>query len=165
MFPLALVTEINEASRLLAAKAYLEEIRKYREMEEKYNSAVEFYKRKAYSIGGYKYNETKVQTSIGEKGAAYEHYLMKLEELKKTYYKNFFPWKCKALNPLISIGKINNLDYQYLLWMRFSSYKSWEEIQDGLQCENVHEVRNQALLALSYVMEQEGKLQIYANKL
>ena len=165
MFPLALVTEINEASRLLAAKAYLEDIQKYRGMEEKYHSAVEFYKRKAYSIGGYRYDQTKVQAPQGKRGAAYEQYLMKLDDLKKTYQKNFFLWKCKALNPLISIGKINDLDYQYLLRLRFASCKSWKEIQDGLQCDDVYKIRDQALLALSYVMEQEGTLQKYANKL
>lgn len=154
--------EFNDDIRLLAAKEYLNDIQKYREIVEKYESKIDFYKRKAYSIGGYRYDQTKVQAST-EKGAAYEGYLMKLEEWKKRYSQKYFLWKSKALNPLISIGKLNNLDYQYLLRLRFSSCKSWKEIQDGLQCDDLEEARNQAFIALSYIMEKEGKLQLYAD--
>lgn len=157
------IIRFDDDTRLLAAKSYLDDIQKYREMIDKYYSAVEYYKQKAYSIGGYNINQTKVQASNDSKGAAYEKYLMKLEELKKQYDKNFFLWKCKSLNPLISIGKLNNLDYQYLLRLRFSSCKSWKEIQEGLQCENVYAVKDQALIALSYIMESEGKLPLYAG--
>ena len=108
-------------------------------------------------------DQTKVQASFGEKGAAYEGYLMKLEELQKRYNQRIFLWKSKALNPLLSIGKLNNLDYQYLLRLRFSSMKTWKEIQDGLQCEDLELVQKQAYIALSYIMEREGKLQLYAD--
>ena len=162
---MALVTEINDSVRVLAAKAYVEEIQKYRGVIEKCIDAIEYFKQKAYSIGGLKITETKVQAPQGEKGAAYEQYLMKLESVKDSYNQNYCKWKSKTISPLISIGKINDLDYQYLLRLRYSSCKSWKEIQNGLQCENVHEIRDQALLALSYVMEQEGKLQKYADKL
>ena len=131
---------------------------------EKYESKIDYFKRKAYSIGGYRYDQTKVQTST-EKGAPYESYLMKLEGAKKEWENKYCYWKSKALNPLISIGKINDLNFQYLLRLRYSSGKSWKEIETGLQCENIFETRDQALLALSQVMESEGKLQRYVDLL
>ena len=156
---------IDDDVRVLAAKAYVGDIQKYRELIEKCTDSIEFLKQKTYSIGGMKITDTKIQAPQGQKGAAYEDNLIKLEKLKDLYNRNYFHWKCRILNPLISIGKIKNLDYQYLLWFRYSSCKSWEDIQKGLECDNVHEIRDKALLALSYVMESEGKLQKYAEKL
>ena len=156
---------IDDSVRVLAAKAYVGDIQKYRELIEKSTDSIEFLKQKTYSIGGMKITDTKIQAPQGQKGAAYENNLIKLEKLKDLYNRNYFHWKCRILNPLISIGKINNLDYQYLLWFRYSSGKEWKEIESGLQCENIFETRDQALLALSQVMESEGKLQKYAEKL
>ena len=156
---------IDNDVRMLAAKAYVGDIQKYRVMIEKCTDSIDYLKQKTYSIGSMKITDTKIQAPQGQQGAAYENNLIKLDKLRDSFNRNYFHWKCKILNPLISIGKINNLDYQYLLWFRYSSYKSWKEIQNGLQCENVHEIRDQALLALSYVMESEGKLQKYACKL
>lgn len=162
-FPLA--DEFNDSVRIMAAQTYLEEIQKYRGIIEKSNGAIEYLKAKAYSVGGYKIRETKVQAPVGQKGAAYESYLARLENIREEYNQNYCRWKAKALSPLISIGKINNMNFQYLLRLRFSSGKAWKEIETGLQCENVFEVRDQALLALSQVMESEGKLQRYVNLL
>ena len=153
---------IDDSVRVLAAKAYVGDIQKYRELIEKCTDSIEFLKQKTYSIWGMKITDTKIQAPQGQKGAAYENNLIKLDKLKDSFNRNYFHWKCKILNPLISIGKINNLDYQYLLWFRYSSCKSWEEIKKGLECEDVYTIRDKALLALSYVMEREGKLQKYA---
>ena len=157
--------EIDDSVRILAAQAYVEDIQKYRGLIEKSNETIDYLKRKVYSIGGYNVRETKVQAPKGEKGAAYEGYLMKLEKAKESHEKNYCFWKSKTLSPLISIGKINNLNFQYLLRLRYSSCKAWKEIETGLQCDNVHAVRDQALLALSQVMEQEGRLQKYVETL
>ena len=153
---------INDSVRVLAAKAYVGDIQKYQEPIKKCTDSIEFLKQKTYSIGSMKITDTKIQAPQGQQGAAYENNLIKLDKLRDSFNRNYFHWKCKILNPLISIGKINNLDYQYLLWFRYSSCKSWEDIQKGLECEDIYTIRDQALLALSYVMESEGKLQKYA---
>ncbi len=157
--------EFDDSVRIMAAQSYVEEIQKYREIIEKSNGAIEYLKGKVYSVGGYNIRETKVQAPVGQKGAAYESYLMKLDKAKANYEENYCYWKSKALSPLISIGKINNLNFQYLLRLRYSSGKAWKEIETGLQCENIFETRDQALLALSQVMESEGKLQRYVDLL
>ena len=157
--------EYDDSVRIMAAQSYVEEIQKFREIIEKSNGAIEYLKAKAYSVGGYNIRETKVQTPVGQKGAAYESYLAKLENIREDYNQNYCRWKAKALSPLISIGKINNLNFQYLLRLRYSAGKAWKEIETGLQCENIFEVRDQALLALSQVMEMEGKLQRYVDLL
>lgn len=162
---MAELIEIDDSVRIFAAETYVEEIQKYREKIEKSNQTIDYLKRRLYSIGGYNVREIMVQAPKYIKGAVYEKDLIKLERAKERHENKYCFWKSKTLSPLISIGKINNLNFQYLLRLRYSSCKSWKEIQNGLQCENVHEIRDQALLALSYVMEQEGKLQKYADKL
>ncbi|MBQ9252753.1 MAG: hypothetical protein IJ188_08970 [Clostridia bacterium] len=155
---------MDDDLRMLAAEEYLADIWIYRQKVERFLQAVDTCKARLYSIGFTDFTQTKIKSSSGKKGAHYENGLIKLESLQELYKNKFYIWKCKSIAPLVSIGKLQNVNHEYLLRSRYSSGKPWSDIQEKIGCKDIKEARNNALMELSYIMESEGRLEAYANK-